>query len=261
MIVFDAHVHYHDCFRQDAFFAGAAANFSKLASDYSIPPEDATYCLLLAEMAGQNYFSTLLSVARSSQRVGAWTVVVREEGLSLQVTRENAPQKSFLLAAGRQLVSAEGLEVLALMTAEDFAEGQKLDQLVESIVAVGGLAVCPWGAGKWLGARGRRLRAFLQGHHPGFFLGDNGGRPGFWRQRELGQARGSLLSGSDPLPLAGEERRVGSYGGILRAKIVQSMPIRSLKELLADDSAQVEPYGAPLGALAFATKQIALRMR
>ena len=67
-----------------------------------------------------------------------------------------------LVIAGRQIVSAERIEVLALGTRTQIPDGQPLAATIDAVRADGALAVLPWGFGKWWGARGRMVDAYLE---------------------------------------------------------------------------------------------------
>lgn len=51
--------------------------------------------------------------------------------------------------AGRQIVTAEKLEVLALGTDLDIDDGRPIREVLSLVTENGGLPVIPWGAGKW----------------------------------------------------------------------------------------------------------------
>ncbi|BCL61859.1 hypothetical protein DGMP_25520 [Desulfomarina profundi] len=96
------------------------------------------------------------------------------------------------------------------------------------------------------------------------FVGDNGGRPVFWPAPaifDLAANRGiRLLPGSDPLPLAEEEQRAGSYGGAVSGECTVETPFADLKTILADQNVQITPFGNKQGVVRFFKTQIALRM-
>src|SRR4051794_39643129 len=138
--------------------------------------------LLLAEMSGANVF------ARWQSGRAAWSVRRTQEQESLILGDK------LLVIAGRQIVTAERIEVLALLTSETFEEGRPLDETIQRTKLAGALVVLPWGVGKWCGARGRSvanaaIRYAVQ-------LGDNGGRPLGWPRPVLFREH-CVLPGSD----------------------------------------------------------------
>lgn len=178
------------------------------------------------------------------------------------INKVDQPDDEMIVVAGRQLVTAEGLELLALVTPDKFPDGMSLDVAVDKVTGSGGVAVCPWGAGKWLGGRGKVLQQFCQKSSTGFFLGDSGGRPSIWpRSKFCSRApfNSKLVSGSDPLPLNGQENVAGSFGGIIRDVCVNDEPALHLKKILLQDSTTVRPYGRPMCSVTFTKNQIALR--
>ncbi len=265
MIFFDGHVHVYDCFDLDTFFHAAFVNFSA-AAEKICPGETCSFYLLLAEARGCDYFSKLKRMATAVKQTGgcSWTVEQTGEDSSLFVVHRDFPDMRLVLVAGRQLVTRENLEVLALITNFCPEDGQPLEQCVRGVLACGGIPVCPWGSGKWLGKRGRLLRLHLQTMEPSFFLADNGGRPFCWPTPgplRRPSHRQRLLSGSDPLPLPGEESRVGSFGGMLQGSSPLAAPAAFLKKVLYSDSLVVKPYGSLSSVSGFVRRQSLLRMR
>lgn len=263
MIAFDGHVHFYSCFDQAAFLDAALKNFKNLAA-CSNPARHWSFLLLLAEQRGQREFTELLQAARAGRACGSWQLTEIEKDLSLRLVHEDKKGHPLFLCAGRQLVTCEGLEVLALMTSAECSHGLDLGQTIAEVQGAGGVAVCPWGAGKWLGKRGRLLEAALQKTPPGFFLGDSGGRPAFWHQPQFagtGSQGQPVISGSDPLPLAQEERRAGSFGGIVERELDRQRPAASLKGYLEGDGCQIASFGRPCSMTNFVKTQLALRLR
>ena len=265
MICFDAHVHIHTLFSIDGMLAEARHNFTRqLPKDAGDRP--AAFVLFLAEADGCDFFTGLKETADRDRYTtpGGWRITPTEEAESLLLTRNDWPGGRLFILAGRQLVTAEKIEVLALATPAKFADGLTLDATVEAVRSHDALAVLPWGVGKWLGERGEILDDFLKRAAPeGLFVGDNGGRPIFWPAPRLfrtAAVRGiGLLPGSDPLPLPAEESRVGSYGGWLQGEITNDHPATDLRRRLTDRSHPVVPFGGRMGARRFLQAQVALR--
>jgi hypothetical protein len=131
--------------------------------------------------------------------------------------------------------------------------------------AAAGLAAVPWGAGKWLGRRGRVLSDLLESiDDPGVFLGDNGGRPSGWRPRHFAAAarRGvRLLPGSDPLPFPGEHRSLAATGFRLGGTQTGVPDAARLVALLERPATRIEPYGDRERPLRFVRHQLAMQWR
>ena len=121
------------------------------------------------------------------------------------------------LFRGAQIVTREGIEVLALLPMGHVSEGDDLQSTIHSIVQLRGVPVLPWSPGKWWGKRGRLVREVLS-HDPRVWVGDISLRWwGRWQPiavRRLEDAPARVLYGSDPLPIAGGE----VVAGELRAR-------------------------------------------
>jgi hypothetical protein len=242
-ILVDAHVHIHRCFDIPHFFNAALNNFQSFSATPSI------FVLLLTETAAANYFDRLQAEAeQASGLLGDWSIANTQESCALSAYRHASPP--LFLIAGKQIVTAEGLEVLALMTTQSFADGHPLPQVLEAVSASGAIPVIPWGFGKWMGRRKRVLQQlFVQPNSPRVFLGDNSGRPNFWPtppffDHTSPQASpAKVLPGSDPLPFPAEVKRPGRFGGLVKGAFDPHYPAASLKELLQDPTIPVTPYG------------------
>jgi hypothetical protein len=265
MIYLDAHVHIQKDFAFGDLLHSARANFSRRGQATS-PGKPATCFLLLAEAKTCDYFSSWKNQAATAEGLNqeGWRILPTQEEESLLAVHDHWPADRVFLLAGRQIVTAERLEVLALATVVKIADGLPLPVTVDTIRRQGGLAVLPWGVGKWLGRRGRTVAGFLADVNPDrLFVGDNGGRPVFWPTPSpfgLAAKRGiKLLPGSDPLPLAGEEQRIGSYGAMLEGECTNDTPAADLKALLTRKEMNITPVGKLLGTLSFFKTQLALR--
>lgn len=267
MIHFDAHVHIQENVSIDVLLDSARRNFARQIQQFS-PDRPATFFLFLSEAKKYNSFSGFKKEADAGRYItpGGWQITATGEPESLLLTRDDWSTGRLFMLAGRQIVTAEKLEVLALATTAIIADGLALPETVEAVRQEKGLAVLPWGAGKWLGKRGEIVDRYLQSAAPaGLFVGDNGGRPVFWpspRTFFSAANRGiRLLPGTDPLPLASEELRVGSYGGWLQGECSDDHPSADIKALLTGQSTKIMPFGHRQGILDFCRNQLALRLK
>ncbi|BHH85647.1 hypothetical protein [Desulforhopalus sp. 52FAK] len=264
MIVFDGHVHIYDCYDVDTFFSTAFINFSEegemLQADSST-----TYFMLMAEATGVYYFKQLREMALESR--GVTTSVrfeISDDAYALNVYHDDFPSMRLIIVAGRQLITKERLELLALMTDKDFEDGLDLSATVDAVVEAGGIPVCPWGAGKWMGQRGKVLETYLMNPAELFFVGDSGGRPSFWPRPSLFDGENvaaRVLSGSDPLPLAGEEIKVGRFGGFIPQDCPQDLPATFLCHEFKKPETVISSYGRACSPVSFVKNQIALRLK
>lgn len=260
MMLVDGHVHIYGCFDAAAALDAAAANLAMAARELRCDEYDAVLCLVAGER--ERFLDDVLAARR--------TRIWRPDGSFWQVDRGDEPgslvaqcgDARLFLVAGRQVVTRERLEVLAIGTAARVRGGDPIDDTLRAVRNLGAAAVLPWGVGKWLGARGviveRVLRDFAWRH---VALGDNGNRlahgpepAAFAAAREL---RHAVLPGSDPLPLRGEEMRIGGYGFALDAVVD---PRRVAASVVAELRARPKPipFGRRAALRGFVGRQLAL---
>ena len=268
-MVVDGHVHIHPCFDVPVLLKSALANFRRNVSSSSQPfatsnsGSGVAFLLALSESQGQNAFARLRAKAQSKDDalLENWQISLTDEADSLCARRlsdDGSADGTLYILAGRQIVTREGIEVLALATDRDFAEGHPMADTIQAVLSGGGISVIPWGFGKWLGKRGRRLAAWLrrQRHSlgvspgPALFLADSSSRPTFWPEPALfEQARQnglSILSGTDPFPFRSEMGRVGCAGFTVSGAFEPRRPAASLRQALAGAvPSSLAVYGSP----------------
>jgi hypothetical protein len=260
----DAHVHIYRCFDLVRWLDAARARAAALPGPL---------LLLLTESAGYDYFAALRASAEGSpprdaprnltaEVVRAFPVAATREPVSLRAGGVH-------LVAGRQLVSSEAIEVLALAADPAAGLGRIADgtlaarDLLGRVLAAGAVAVLPWGVGKWLGVRGRRVAALaadpeLRGH-PRFFMGDIAGRCRPWPAPAVFAAT-RVMPGSDILPVPGAEGRLAGYGFRVGGTLDPERPAASLLAALAA-AGPIEPWGRREGALPTLLEQLRHRVR
>jgi hypothetical protein len=180
----------------------------------------------------------------------------------------HSPDGPFLIA-GRQLVSREGIEVLTLCVdpavPDRFAsDGSRTAlELVRAGLDAGALVALPWGAGKWIGRRGRIVRALAREpellEHPRFFLSDSAQRPAGWPTPAQFQSGPRVLAGTDPLPLRGCEHGVARYGSALDGALDPERPAGSLLAAL-QRGGPLRTFGRRLSLLSALRLQLRYRL-
>jgi hypothetical protein len=263
LVLADAHVHIYGCFDLAEFFESAVSNFTAQARGSRF-----TALLFLTETARDNWFGQLGEFADNGKGVGdqhapAWSLHRSEEPESLRVQTPGRPP--LWMIAGRQIVTRENLEVLALGTAESFLDGAPLAEVIDRVRAAGAVPVIPWGFGKWLGKRGAVLTRYLESRgSETLFLGDNSGRPSGWPAPvhfKLASQKGiRVLPGSDPLPIPSQAWRPGSYGFHFHGPISVDRPWCSAKTALLDASFAPSAYGARENPYRFVRNQIHMQL-
>lgn len=257
----DCHVHFHPGYDEVLFWDSLASNLAAgVRSVYGDAPGEVGYMVLLTESAGADFFSRWRD--RGVAGPAGIRFVPTGEPYSLTLVRDGGP--SLLVVQGRQIVTAERLEVLTAGPRGAIPDGRPLARVVDELTTAGELAILPWGAGKWLGTRGRLVEELAQGNTcPTFFLADNTARPAWWpapRAFRFPVRRGQgILRGSDPLPLPGEEKRAGAFAFLLAGGFDANLPLASLKTLLGGAGPLV-PLGRRDGTIRFARRQVGLRL-
>ncbi|MEM7710253.1 MAG: hypothetical protein AAF264_05775 [Pseudomonadota bacterium] len=215
-------------------------------------------CLLLTETSQDDAFGLL---AAGRMAVHGWTVRALPEDPSALLATDGRDRRVFLIA-GRQIVTREGIEVLALATTGRHADGRSVDTVLLDLRASGTPSVLPWGLGKWLGERGRRVASLIEADRDHPLLGDNAGRPPGWPDRNLFRETGPVvIPGTDPLPLPGSETQIGCYGFVLEGRLDEKQPARDLAARLFALRSQPDVIGTRRGVLTVLREQAALRLR
>ncbi len=246
----DAHVHLHARFDAAAFLDHAVRNARGNAA------------LCFTECAGVHRFREL----RDAPSVGPWRLVQTDEPESCIALRG---ERAVVLVAGRQVVTSERLEVLAIATDACLPDGQALNATIDAALAAGAIPVLPWAFGKWWGGRGRAVASCLESRSD-VFVADQAGRPaGALEPAILGLARerGMFnLPGSDPLQLDHHIARPASYGCTLTDggsdtfELDGRRPAADLRAKLHRLTTSPPVRGARVSPAGFVRDQIAVRL-
>jgi hypothetical protein len=171
-----------------------------------------------------------------------------------------------VLISGKQIITSEKLEVLALGTTEELDYNQCLKKSVEKINSIGAIPVIPWGVGKWTGKRKRIIINFLETNiELKYFLGDNSGRTIFWSTPKLFKIADNTgvitLRGSDPLPLVSQEKKVGRFGFYFNANLDLNCPAKNIITYLLNLNKAPDDFGDLEIPLNFFKNQISMQLR
>lgn len=155
--------------------------------------------------------------------------VCRVERGGLLLKHEDQPDIAVL--AGRQIVCAENVEILALGLRESMKDGLPAASVVEHILRSEAQAVLAWGVGKWLFSRKKVVDQLIRRFcGDDLYLGDSSLRPLFWGEPDAMVRAPSLgrrvLHGSDPLPPTFEQTRIGQYGDLAETSLGEDRPVR-----------------------------------
>jgi hypothetical protein len=252
-ILFDGHVHLYpdyDCAR-------ALRNlFTNLGTD-------GLRLGLLTETSACHFFQTACENPSTLRRDGL-AVQPGPGPNALTVTADQAVLG--ILIAGRQIVTKERLEVLAIATDGAIPDGRPVAETLDSVRERGGVPVLSWSPGKWFSRRGRLIEHLIVSQPPGsFLLGDTALRPTCWplpRLMKLARSRGfKVIGGSDPLPLPNEERYLGTYGISAAASFDPLTPAESVRRMLSYSNTIFTPFGKRSAPLPFLRRWIANQFR
>lgn len=252
-IIFDGHVHIYPHYD---WVAALRALFRNLGTE-------GLRLGLLTETATCHFYQQAIDTPGVFDRDGL-TLTAGPGPKALTVMEGGTPLG--VLIAGRQIITAERLEVLAVGADAAIPDGQPIRLAIDSIRAHGGVPIVTWSPGKWFFGRGRQVADLLTSLSAGsFLLGDSALRPTCWPEPRLmqqGRQRGfKIIAGSDPLPLAREESRLGTYGVTAMAPFDALAPADSVYRLLTYGNTIFTPVGRRTAPLAFARRWIANQRR
>ena len=231
-IVADTHVHSYPFYDLPRQLGAAVRNLSHAAPDATVR------LLCLTERAGQYVFEALAS---GDVKAPGWTISPAGDGSALTAMR--AEHECLTVLPGRQFVTAERIEVLALGRDLRIEDGLPLDVTLARVREQEVTPVLPWGLGKWWGARGRLVRNVLDTSAPGdVVFADTCLRPALFPTPALlrkARSRGFLiLYGSDPLPRPGEEELTGLWASQWEADWDPAHPAATWRRLMRDPAAK-----------------------
>lgn len=249
LIVCDAHVHVYPFHDRTQAFAALARGLAGLADSARRQAESGSNPVMnvacLIETGAVGLFTELTTPAGAAG-VPDMDVAPCSESGSVRVTFPDGDECA--LIAGRQLVTEERLEFLALGVEGEIPSGVSAERLVREL-RDRALLVLNWAPGKWFGSRGAVVARLLAEFEPhDFVLCDTALRPVGWGEPSLmraARARGyKVIAGSDPLPLPGEEWRVGTYGFWAEGDWDAACPARSLADVLLRSDSVPHRVGA-----------------
>ncbi len=267
LVLVDGHVHFHREFEVGDFVESALSNLARTAG-YEERATAACFVLAVVDSTEDDGFSRICeglerATGRGPTEDGMWMRRETDEQTSECFARDEI---SVIIIRGRQLRTAENLEVLAIGTDSVLEDGLPINQTILSVADTGAVSVIPWGFGKWTGQRGHVLRELFETIDPAsLYLGDNANRPRLGRRPEAlsrAEAMGfRVLPGSDPLPFASECRSVGRAGFTLTGKLDVRCPARDLTRRLADTTTSISPFIDLESSFRFVRNQLRMQFK
>ena len=242
----DGHFHLYPCHEPATAIGNLIHNLdlaAKSARGFE-PGQDIFKIAFLAESKQHDYFHKILKNEINFRRIG-FEILAGPEEHCISFVKQG--KQELCLAAGRQVVTSEKLEILGLGMEEIVPDGIPAEEVIEKVIAADGLPVLAFSPGKWLFNRGKIAFALAERHQENLLIGDSALRPLGWGEPEImRQAKANniaVLPGSDPLPLPGDEKHAGCYGFIYQGSFDRDKPLTSMKEIVATMPQAILPAG------------------
>ncbi|MDM8553110.1 hypothetical protein QUF75_00050 [Desulfococcaceae bacterium HSG7] len=226
-LIADTHIHLYPCYNLITAFDNLRLNLQKLAPA-------ASRAAFFSERSDCNYFADIrdgsVKVISDDFRIEPLN---EKDGLVLIEKNDSV----LYLFSGRQIVTEERIEILALTTDAMIPDFMPAKNVINAVSDTGGVPVLSWAPGKWLFKRKNIVRELIDYFSPNqMLISDTTLRPTLWMEpslmRRAVEKGFSVLAGSDPLPFIGEEKYLGIYGSILNGPFDINKPVSSIRKLL-----------------------------
>ncbi len=253
----DGHVHLYPIFDLEQAIEIGRKNLLKLAKKAK-SMEKVVPVWLLVERSDTDMFGRIKKLAEKNENKNGFSF---DQIDSETIAVKEGDKKILYIFAGRQLVTEENLEVLSLVSNFNLADfSVPLDEAIDLIEQNQGIPALNWAPGKWFAGRGRVVEKMIAENAPGkFFVGDSTMRNTFWPTPKLvkrAKKKGfALIAGSDPLPFAGEEKIIGSYGFLIDGDFSEKKPAESIRKILRTNSGSLRIAGKRNNPVIFAFRQ------
>ncbi len=218
---------------------------------------------LLTERWDCNLFKQLAETSKKAA-IGGYEIMATPEKEAILA---RSGKHEHLILAGRQLVSRDGLEVLALATSVTIKDRAfTTAELIQKVNAAKGVAILNWAPGKWFFKRGKIVQEIFEKFTPNeVLIGDNPLRHQFWPKPKLMQAAIAagfkLIAGSDPLPFLKEEKYIGSYGFQVKSDFDAKHPVTSIRNLLLQPAVAAHLVGRRNNLFTFAYRETRIMLK
>lgn len=226
-IIADGHIHFYSCYDYAKAFQNLWQNLEKISEDKNTVKvaflTERKECRFFRDCVEGKIQSPFFKIEKTSEKEAL--LVTLDEG------------RKIYLISGRQINTKERIEVLGLLTDALIPDGLSLGESIERLKVAGAIPAITWAFGKWSFQRGKTVLGLVEKAQRGdFLLGDSSLRPrglGWPAAMKLAFEKNiPVLAGTDPLPLAGEETVMGSYGFLMEGDLNEKQPVTSLKNIL-----------------------------
>ena len=246
----DCHIHIYP--RQDAARTLRAA--MKHLNAMSISPAD-RFAIFLTESHDCNWFASLKDGSHGLP--DDFLVSPTPEAEAVDITFDHQTLSVF---AGRQIVTAEHLVIMALTLAEIPEDGKPAAEVIKTIQQAGAIPVLSWAPGKWMFARAAKVKNLIANTQGPLLLGDTSLRCKGWPlPAPMRETVYPLLAGSDHLPAPGEENQAGRYGVEIDLILDPAAPVSSVRQALLNPATQCRFIGKRSCPLTMLSRMVAHR--
>lgn len=257
-MIIDTHIHIYPCYRLEQ---ALGVFLDRFAGEPAATPPVAC----LAERFDCAFYH---QIREQKAGLSGFALTDEKDGRYLVLQRLADGQSMYLLP-GRQVISSENIEVLALCCDTMLDDGLPAAEIIKAVLARESVPVVAWSPGKWFGARGKVVDNLLGHFSPGdFLLGDTSLRPLGWAEpllmRKAEKLGYRIVHGSDPLPFAGEELRFGYYASRIENGAENQAPDILLRSLPGNSKISITPIGrrsSPLDLFSRLKKNAASKKR
>jgi len=262
-LMVDGHVHIYNCYNLGDFFRNAVKNLGNYYHTLYANGTPYENILLLTEAKENDFFSKLKETGGFSNK-NDYSFHKTKEDVSIALYKDK--QRLCYVIKGRQIVTRENLEVLAIGIDRIIPDGLEIDSVLENLVEKQELAVLAWGFGKWFFKRGKNISRLIEKYRsPYLLIGDNSGRPVFWPYpglfKKAADLNSVIINGSDSLPFKGEEYKAGTYGFSLEGEFDEDKPAASLRDMLITPDPAIDLFGKRDSMRSFLTRQTKIYLK
>ena len=257
-LAIDGHVHLYSVFDLKTAVESGRSNLLSNASKKSKRGNKTVPVWLLVERSDADFFEKLINNPGKYEADG-FRFVKGKDDLTIEVRKDE--EIVLYIFAGRQLVTAENLEVLSLISNLNIGDKEKpLDEVIQAVKDSGGIPTLNWAPGKWFFNRGKVIaRQIRERENKEIFFGETTLRNTLWPKpalmRQAEQKGFRVIAGSDPLPFSGEEKRIGSFGFVLDGVFDPAKPAESVRKALAKSQPPLNLLGKRNNVFTFAVRQ------
>ncbi|MEN8222895.1 MAG: hypothetical protein ABFR36_06510 [Acidobacteriota bacterium] len=262
-ILIDGHVHLYENFNPDSFFDSILSNFKKFSKMDEHDFSESIKMIFLTEAKENDFFTRIAENSIPLKNIDIHAEKTNEDGSILLMQNGS---ELFYIIKGRQIITKENIEILSVGPGTKIPDGLPASEVLDRLKEREEIAIMAWGVGKWLFKRGKVVKQILDTlEYPLLIIGDNSARPPIWLKPLIyrkGEKLGiPVVSGSDPLPLKGEDSKAGSYFFRLKGSFDPNKPLDSVKTIIKSDIKDIKLMGKRDSLFGFLKRQSKIMLK